>query len=406
MNRKIYLISAVLLAVVGAVLMSSCEQSFDFDSEVILVTGTDANPLVRFVVEETPASYIVTASATGKVSEDVTVQFAVDNDALERYNAANNTNYFTVPPSAFTVEGSQVVIKAGAASSSGMTVRIVSTEEFVDGRTYVVPLTIQNVTGSDLRVLPASKTLFLRLSRVINFPSLDISNHNFYGNYYAPEEVNLPNYTFEIKTYINQWHPGNNPISRLCNFGPLDESITNLLRFGEHGQDINTLQWVSPGGGLFSSTRFNTGQWYTISLTFDGSTYAMYVDGVKDAELAGDKGTRFQRIELGMSWYEGANPGNSHPFTQRFLGRIAEVRIWDRALSTNELQLGICGVDPQSSGLVAYWKMNEGEDATVFQDASGNGFDIDWAKAYQMDTERDKSSYVNWVLDDANKCAN
>src|SRR5690606_16909059 len=153
---------------------------------------------------------------------------------------------------------------------------------------------IQSVSGGDLRVLDASKTLFLRLSRIISFPSLDISNYNFYGNYYAPEEVDLPTYTFEIKAYINQWHPGSNPISRLCNFGPLDESITNGLRFGEHGQDINSLQWVSPGGGLISSTRFNTGQWYTISVTFNGSTYTMYVDGVKDAELAGDKGTKFQ----------------------------------------------------------------------------------------------------------------
>src|SRR5690606_6268475 len=137
----------------------------------------------------------------------------------------------------------------------------------------------------------------------------------------------------------------------------------------------------------------------------NGSTYTMYVDGVKDAELAGDKGTKFQRLELGMSWYEGANPGNSHPNYQRFLGRIAEVRLWNRALSSSELQLGTCGVDPESPGVVAHWKMNEGE-GTTFKDASGNGFDIDWSKSYQMDTERDKSSYVNWVLHDAKKCAN
>jgi hypothetical protein len=404
MKRKIYSLSLLLLTAMG-MLLNGCKDSFDFDKEVILVTGTDANPLVRFVVEEMPSNFIVTASATGKVKEDITVKFAVDNEALERYNAANGTNYFPAPASTYSIDGSDVVIKAGTASSTGLTVSIVSTEEFVDGRTYIVPLTIQSVSGGDLRVLDASKTLFLRLSRIISFPSLDISNYNFYGNYYAPEEVDLPTYTFEIKAYINQWHPGSNPISRLCNFGPLDESITNLLRFGENGQDINSLQWVSPGGGLISSTRFNTGQWYTISVTFNGSTYTMYVDGVKDAELAGDKGTKFQRLELGMSWYEGANPGNSHPNRQRFLGRIAEVRLWNRALSSSELQLGICGVDPESPGLVAYWKMNEGE-GTIFKDASGNGFDIDWSKSYQMDTERDKSSYVNWVLDDANKCAN
>ena len=58
----------------------------------------------------------------------------------------------------------------------------------------------------------------------------------------------------------------------------------------------------------------------------------------------------FQRFELGMSWtgYRGS---------QYFRGRIAEVRVWNRALSTGELQMNLCGVDSQSEGLVAYWKM-------------------------------------------------
>lgn len=254
-------------------------------------------------------------------------------------------------------------------------------------------------------VLSSSRTIFLRVSRIISHNSLDMTNVYFYGNYYADKSVDLPNYTFEIKCYINQWHPGNEPISRLCNFSPLDESITNLLRFGENGQDINSLQWVSPGGGLISSTRFNTGQWYTISITFDGSTYIMYVNGVKDAELAGTKGTTFQRLELGMSWFDSGTPASSYPNRQRFLGRIAEIRLWSRALTSSELQVGLCGVDPESNGLEAYWKLNEGE-GTIFHDATGNGFDMDWSKAWQNDQQYDKSGYVNWLFDDKNKCSN
>lgn len=403
---KIQYLNTILLFAAMTLLFSSCfSRSDEFDKEVILITGTDSDPMVRFVVEETPAIYNVTASATGRVNEDITVEFALDNAKLDEYNEKYKTNFFPIPPSAIAIEGSQGVIKAGTASSTGVGVRVVSTDDFVDGRTYVIPITIKDVSGGDLEVLNASRTIFLRISRVINFRSLDISNYNFYGNYYADEEVDLPNYTFEIKCFINQWHPGNNPISRLCNFSPLDESITNLLRFGENGQDINSLQWVSPGGGLISSTRFNTGQWYTISVTFNGSVYTMYVDGVKDAELAGDKGTRFQRLELGMSWYEGSNPGSSHPNSQRYEGRIAEIRLWNRALSASELQVGLCGVDPGSTGLVAYWKLNEGE-GSYFHDSTGNGFDMDWSKSYQMDSQRDKSGYVNWVFDENNKCSN
>lgn len=404
MKNKKYL-SSIMLIITGILVFVGCKDGFDFGKEVILVTGTDVNPLVKFVVEETPASFTVTASATGKVSEDVTVTFEQDNSLLEIYNEKNKTNYYPIPESAIEIDGTSGVIKTGSASSTGITVRVVSTEDFRDGRTYIIPVTIKSIQGGDMAVLPASKTIYLRVSRIISHSSLDMTNTYFYGNYYADKEVDLPNYTYEIKCYINQWHPGSEPISRLCNFGPKDESITNLLRFGENGQDINSLQWVTPGGGLISSTRFNTGQWYTISLTFNGSSYVMYVNGVKDAELAGDKGTKFQRLELGMSWFDSGTPASAYPFKQRFLGRIAEIRLWDRSLSANELQVGICGVDPETEGLVAYWKLNDGEGA-IFNDATGNGFDMDWSKAWQNDQQYDKTEYVNWLFDEKNKCSN
>ncbi|MDD4193153.1 MAG: DUF1735 and LamG domain-containing protein [Mangrovibacterium sp.] len=406
MRTRRYL-KSILIVATSILLCAGCNtegDQFDYGKEVILVTGTESSPLVKFVVEDTPASYIVTASATGKVSEDVTVTFEQDNSLVDAYNEEHKTSYYSIPGSAVEMLGTQGIIKAGSASSTGVTVRVVSTEDFIDGRVYVIPVTIKSVSGGKMDVLPPSQTIFLRVSRVINFPSLDMTNTYFYGNYYAEQPVDLPTYTYEIKCYINEWHPGSEPISRLCNFCPIDESVTNLLRFGENGQDVNSLQWVTPGGGMISSARFNTGQWYTISLTFDGSKYVMYVDGVKDAELAGSKGTTFQRLELGMSWFDSGNPGNSYPYKQRFLGRIAEVRLWSRPLTTGELQLGICGVDPQSDGLVAYWKLNEGE-GVIFHDATGNGFDMDWSKAWQNDQQYDKSSYVNWLFDDKNKCS-
>lgn len=397
-------LKSILPALTGLFLLGGCNSGgddFDYGREVIVVTGTESDPLVRFVVEDTPSAYVVTASATGQVREDVTVTFSQDNSLVESYNQDHGTSYYPIPDSAIEIDNPEAVIEAGSASSSGVAVRVVSTEDFIDGRTYVIPVTIKNVAGGNLDVLQASKTIYLRVSRVIGFNSLDISNPNFYGSYIAPDDmaVDLPNFTYEIKCYVNAW---GSPIARLSNFGPVNESITNLLRFGENGQDINSLQWVSPGGGLISSTRFNLEQWYTITLTFDGSNYVMYVDGVRDAELAGSNGTTFQRMELGMSW---TSYGNS----QRFNGRIAEVRLWDRALTSREIQVGLCGVDPTSEGLVAYWKLNEGE-GSVFHDRSGNGYDMDWSSTWrevnegQGLVEQDKSSYVNWLLDDQNRC--
>ena len=404
MKTKIYFKSS-LLAAVCIILLVACDSEgdkFDYGKKVILVTGTDTNPLVKFVVEDTPASYIVTASATDKVTEDVAVTFAQDNSLVDTYNAEHKTSYYAAPESAIKIDGTEGVIKAGQASSTGISVSVVSTEDFKDGRTYIVPITIKNVKGGDMEVLQTSKTIFLRVSRIIKFNSLNMNNPDLYGNYIAPDDkiVDLPNFTYEIKCYANANAWGT--IARMCNFGPKDESVTNLLRFGENGQDKNSLQWVSPAGGLISSTRFNTEQWYTVSLTFDGSVYKMYVNGIKDAELAGTKGTKFQRLELGMSW-------TTYTSSQMFRGRIAETRLWNRALTTSELQLGLCSVDPKSAGLVAYWKMNEGT-GYIFKDASGNGFDMDWSKTWREVTDgkglvaQDKSGAVSWLFDDKNKC--
>jgi hypothetical protein len=405
MKTKKYL-KSILYIITGICLLFACNSkgdNFDYGREVILVTGTEKSPLVKFVVENTPASYTVTASATGKVTKDVTVTFAIDNSLVETYNEEHNTSYYVIPESAVELESTKGVISAGTASSTGVKVKVVSTEDFIDGRTYIVPVTISNVEGTDIDVLKSSKTIYLRISRVISFNSLDISNPDFYSSYIASDDkvIDLPNYTYEIKCYLNSW--AGSPISRLCNFGPKNESVTNLLRFGENGQDYNSLQWVSPGGGLISSTRFNLGKWYTISLTFDGSKYVMYVNGVKDAELTGTKGTSFQRLELGMSW-------TTYPSSQRTDGRIAEIRLWNRALSASEIQVGLCGVDPASEGLSCYWKLNEGT-GHIFNDATGHGYNMDWSSTWREVTdgaglvEQDKSSYVSWIFDDNNKCS-
>lgn len=402
-------ISLVVLAA-AALLTLACTKAdrFDYGKEVLVMTGTEVTPMAKFVVEAAPATYSVTVSATGKVKKNTTVSLAIDNSLVEKYNQENSTSYYALPDKALKLSDAEVTIEEGKASSSIATLSVVSTEDFQDGRIYIIPVTITDVKG-DLDVLESSRTIYLRVSRVVEFNALDISNYNMYSNFIFDDALarQLPNYTYEVKVFIDQWHPGSEPISRLCQWTAKDESRSNMLRFGENGQDINSLQLVNPAGNLISTTRFGTGTWYTVSITYDGTNILMYVDGNKDVENTGNAETTFQRFELGMSW------GGGYPQKQRTLGRIAEVRVWNRALSAGEIKLGICGVDPQSDGLVAYWKFNEGE-GHIFHDATGNGYDMDWSKTVRDNKENgvlnsfDYSSYVEagWVFDDKNKCSN
>ena len=395
-----------------ALVLASCvgKDFFDPSPEGVVMTGTDINPMIKFAVEDDAAAYPVTVSATGPVSEDVTVSIKIDNSLVDQYNKQFRTNYYSLPANATKLEKSEVVIKKGKTSSEVSLFRLVSKEAFEDGRIYMVPVTVTAVKGGGLGVIEASRTLYIRLSTIMDFTALDISNYSMYSNFIFPDEkkLELANYTYEIKCYINQYHPGSEPISRLCSWTSKDESRSMMLRFGENGQDINSLQIVSPGGNIISKTRFETGNWYTLSLAYDGTSLKFFVNGVLDSELVADCSNTFQRFELGMSW------GGGYPQKQRFLGRVAEIRVWDRALSTGEIQLGLCAVDAKTAeGLKAYWRMNEGE-GHIFHDATGNGYDMNWAETVRDNGENDvlnpfnNSSYVEagWVFDDKNKCLN
>lgn len=385
--------STVIALAMGVLAGCTEADKFDYDKNVIFVSGAEVTPVTKFVLEDTPSSFVVTASTAMVVDKDIKVKFAIDNSLVEAYNEKNSTSFSAVPDDAIVFENGDAVVVAGKSFSTPATVKVVSTENFVEGRNYLIPVTIQTVDG--LEVLEPSRTLYLQISRVIHFASLNISNPNMYSNFKFPEDkqIELSNYTYEIKFRSEEWHH----IARMFAFP------SAMLRFGELGAPVNSVQWCYDGGNMYSNTLFDTNRWYMLSLTNDGSNLTMYVDGVKDNQMGGAKPVKLESLEFGMSW-------TGYPHQQYFKGRIAEVRVWNRALSPGELKLGLCGVDPQSEGLIAYWKMNEGE-GHIFHDATGNGYDIDWSNTFREIQEGnptyglDYSQYVGWDKDDNNKCA-
>ena len=396
-----YIIVVALVA-----LFTACDSEgdkFDYDKVGLLISGTEQVPVQRFTVDELPAAYAVTVKATRRCERAVTMRLAIDTALVRTYNAKHGTAYYAVPPADVKLEDSEVTIQQGEALSSAAQVKVVSTDDFIEGATYVIPVTIQQVTGDGGEVIESSRTIFLQISRIISFYALE-NNQNASSNYIFPDDkmVNLTNYTIEFKVYSYKFGNVGN-IKRVLSIEGKNEEESNMFRFGENGSaggDI--LQWVLPGGRCFSSTHFKTNRWYLVSCTYDGSTFKMYVDGVEDAQASGSgKATPFQRFELGMSW-------GGYRSQQFFQGRLCEVRVWNRALTASEISMGFAGVNAHSEGLVAYWKMNEGE-GHIFHDATGHGYDMDWTDTWRDDRENgvlvphDYSQYIKWVKDDNNK---
>lgn len=384
-------------------LLSSCrgDGGFDYGHSALYVSGTEENPVVKFVVEDTPASYAVTVQATEKVPADVKLLLAVDRAKVAEYNEANKTNYFAIPEGAVELENPEVLISEGNAISTAATVKVLSTEQFEDGCTYMVPVTIKGINGGMMDVIEGSRTIYLRISRVLTFAAIE-ADYNASSNFIFEKSIPLTTFTYEMKIYPTGL--ANSGPQRFCALEQADESKALLLRFNE-ANTSNKLQVMTPCGTLMSNTEFANNQWYLLSIVWDGTNLLFYVNGVLDNSLAGkDPGViNFQRFEMGMSW----GGYNSRQF---FSHRFCEFRVWDRPLSANEILGGLCSVAANSKGLQAYWKFNEGT-GYIFHDATGHGFDMDWSQTsraiYEGDMlpTPDAYKYIKWVMDDINKCA-
>lgn len=413
-----------LKILLGCLLISfytlSCKKA-EFGDPVILVTGTEVNPVVKFSVENTPATYSVTATSTYKATEDMAIEFAFDPDAVKAYNEKNKTSYFTVPDAAINITNLTTVIKAGTSASTPVSVKIISTSPLLDGRSYLIPLTIKTVKGGNMTVLESSRTIFLRIARIIGFPALSMNNSTagttgtpgtrgrFNATSLFSSSVKLSNFTFEIKNLVYAFRGGDGntnpqPIQTLMSWSDATEATSIGLRYGELGNPNNSLQLIGALGGAFAYG-FNPMQWYTISVVYDGNKGIVYVDGVKAAEVSGSMVMDFSRVSFGQNW-------GGYDTRQYFNGRIAECRVWNRALTPGEIKLNLCGADPNADGLLAYWKLNEGA-GSKFRNSSKEGakYDMDWTKVYWDNAgsgtlvQADKSAYVTWTNDNLNKCS-
>ena len=168
--KKTFFYIVFLLA--AGLLVTACDSEgdkFDYEKVGLLISGTEQVPVQRFTVDELPASYAVTVKATRRCERPVTVRLAIDTALVRAYNAKQGTAYYPVPLSCVTLENSEVEIKQGEALSTAAQVKVINTDGFIEGATYVIPVTIQQVTGEGGDVIESSRTIFLQVSRIISF---------------------------------------------------------------------------------------------------------------------------------------------------------------------------------------------------------------------------------------------
>ena len=122
-------------------------------------------------------------------------------------------------------------------------------------------------------------------------------------------------------------------------------------------------------------------RWSHVAITNDGKTAKTYING--NLEVQGDIQGALVVDKTNLQIGRNLDGGNGNYFK----GQIADIRIWDRVRSPEEIQNAMeRQLAGNETGLVAYWPLNEGEGNTITdRTANGNHGTIDGATWQQAE---------------------
>lgn len=358
-NLLYFFVACCILSGLGA-----CHKAvYSNSGDAVFITGTETNHATSLSVDTTASSTAISITASALTGTDVTARLKIDTGLIAGYNTANGKSYVAPPAGSYSLAGDKVTIISGKNVSDAVDLTINSSRDLKDGVAYMVPVTISNITGG-LRVLESSRTVYVIVNKVIRATVASITG-NYFTCDFSQNNTGLKAMTaisYEARVLVNSFQSGSPFISSLMG---IEENY--LLRFGDVTISKDQLQQAG-GGALTVAAPFATNTWYHVALTYDGSTQKIYVNGIVAASRSLSR-----TVDLTSTYSGGFHIGYSAG--GRLLnGQISECRVWSRALSQTEIIDGMCGVDPKSSGLVAYWKLNEGTGNTSY-DLSGNHHD-------------------------------
>ena len=154
-----------------------------------------------------------------------------------------------------------------------------------------------------------------------------------------------------------------------------------LVRIGDATIPQNRLQIASSSNVTGTEANLDTDKWYHIAVTFDAGHVLAYLNGVEVVD--GYCGRAYVNLgvdhnnEVGSYVTRCFWVGYAYDNARDFKGLMSELRIWNKVLTPEEINAPnhFYTVEPDSEGLLCYWKLNEGEGNT-FKDYTGNGNDL------------------------------
>lgn len=343
--------------------------------------GTSAKVTVQATGETTTTINIHMSNAA---SVDSHFKLVVDSSILDEYNKQNGTSYITIPEGQYILP-EDILIKSGEYNAEETTITLEAfSDEMVDsGEAYALPVRLVSKDGN-YPVMANTGTYVILAENIIQF-----SAPKFYGGakLYSPEFISAPEtyaqYTVETRFQISNTNKRNRAVFSTSDGG--DRYI--LLRF-EDPQSANndhpahSLVQIQLHEGMYVNPahHFETNKWQHMAMTFDGTTYRMYVNGVESAKL--ECATPCLTFK-GVNWFTDGD-GDLSGWWNGCKILVSQVRIWSVARNAAQIANSMTQVSPNSTGLEAYWRMDKGTTVTrsdgtytVFEDATGKGHTLE-----------------------------
>jgi len=139
---------------------------------------------------------------------------------------------------------------------------------------------------------------------------------------------------------------------------------------GRQGKIVFNRSWGSSLNYIVSDANsWPANEWHHVVGVIDPTTgMALYIDGVKQTSTI--PGSTYTVVTKTTPTYIGAWGSTTNRY---FDGNLDGIRLWDRALTQAEINLNMCGFDPNATqtGLIAHYDF-EGTVNTWLDDKSGN----------------------------------
>ena len=315
-----------------------------------------------------------------QVEEDLSGVLVADTSLVEQFRM----EYFmqeavALPMSCCAIDNPEMTIMKGSNASAPATITFTNLGQLNRNLVYVMPIALKNVT--DINVI-ASKTV---VYYVFKGAALINVVCNFTENRAGAKEWKTPEKFANMTQFTAECLVRQNVAGRLISTIMGTEG-GYLLRIGDAGVPDTQLQIACSQNQTNSDMTLTLGRWTHIACVFDNGYTTVYFDGRKVLDRAsagrssvtwGAYGDDKDEVSGRYFWLS-----YSYAHDRYFDGEMAEVRIWNRCLSEEEINADthFYTVDPASEGLAAYWKLDDGA-GTVLKDSSPNGNDLTLDKA-------------------------